>query len=125
MIAIEWQYRERVKDHTRASSVQSSPTVSGSAPLTADELDLFEGAGRVASTLMVCPALIRYISEESKKEADITKASRKAREERLMARTGLSATDVTKVIADEAAKGDGETEGAGGARRRGARRGKK
>ena len=98
-MAIEWQYREPVKDGSR-SNVASSPSVAGAAPLTADEFDLFEGAGKVASTLLAAPQLISYISEETKKEVDITKASRKAREEKLMARTGMSATDVSKIIAD-------------------------
>ena len=124
VMAIEWQYRERVKDGSRGS-VSASPTVSGSAPLTADEFDLFEGAGKVQATLLVAPQLIAYISEETKKEADITKASRKAREERLMARTGLSATDVGKLLADEAAKGATGMEGQEQGPRRRSRRTKK
>ena len=116
------QYRERVKDGSRGT-VSSSPSISGSAPLTADEFDLFEGAGKVAATLMVAPQLIAYISEETKKEADITKASRKAREEKLMARTGMSAMDVSKIVATEAAVAGGAVAGAEGSRRtRGNRR---
>ena len=122
VMAIEWQYRERVKDGSRGT-VSSSPTVSGSAPLTADEFDLFEGAGKVAATLMVAPQLIAYISEETKKEADITKASRKAREEKLMANTGMSAMDVSKIVANVAAGGGGGAEAVVGSRRsRGQRR---
>ena len=125
IMAIEWQYRERVKDGSRGT-VSSSPSISGSAPLTADEFDLFEGAGKVAATLMVAPQLIAYISEETKKEADITEASRKAREEKLMASMGMYAMDVTKIIANEAAKGDGGADGADGNRRpRNRNRGKK
>ena len=54
-------------------------------------------------------------------EADITKASRKAREERLMATTGLSSTEVAAMInkAADGAQGDSQ-EGKG--RRRGNRR---
>jgi translation initiation factor IF-1 len=84
-----------------------------------------EAAGKVQATLLVAPQLIAYISEETKKEADITKASRKAREERLMARTGLSATDVGKLLADEAAKGATGMEGQEQGPRRRSRRTKK
>ena len=122
VMAIEWQYCERVKDGSR-SNVASTPSVAGAAPLTADEFDLFEGAGKVASTLLVAPQLISYISEETKNEADITKAFRKAREEKLMARTGMSATDVRNIIANAAAQGTDGADGSGkGGRRRGARR---
>ena len=53
--------------------------------MTSDEFDLFEGQGKVASSFLVAPTLIAYIADETKKEADITKSSRKAREGQLMA----------------------------------------
>ena len=53
----------------------------------------------------MAPGLIAYIADETKKEADITKASRKAREERLTATSGLSAEEVAAMIAKQAAAG--------------------
>ena len=40
-MAIEWQYREKIKDRSRGS-ISASSTVAGSAPLTSDEFDLFD-----------------------------------------------------------------------------------
>ena len=76
--AIEWQYRERVRETSR-SHVVASVGVAGVPALTTGEVDLFEGAATTNATLMVCPLLIRYVSDESKTEADVSKAARKAR----------------------------------------------
>ena len=127
IMAIEWQYREKVREGSRGS-VASTPTVSGAPPMTADEFDLFEGAGKTCVTLMVAPALIAYISEESRKEADIAKSARKAREERMMSRSGVSAQTIGQIVAGAGAAADGgQASGApeGGQSRRAARRGKK
>ena len=88
--AIEWQYRERVRETLR-TSIDSSVSIAGAAALTSSEVDLLEGTLKVNATLMVCPELIKYVVEESKSEADVSKASWKAREERLFAHTGILA----------------------------------
>ena len=87
VMAIEWQYREKVKDKSRGS-IAASSTVAGSAPLTSDEFDLFEGGGRTNMPLMVDPKLVAYIADEMTKESDVSKSSRKAQEDKLMAATG-------------------------------------
>ena len=119
VMAIEWHYRELVKDGSRGS-VAARPSVSGSASLTTGEFDFFKGGGKTQCSLLVVPALISYMSDEMKMEAAITRASRKKTEERLMASTGMTSGQLAGVIqlAADGAK-DGE-----GAARRGRRRGK-
>ena len=116
VMAIEWQYRERVKDGSRGT-VAASPSVSGSVPMTADEFDLFEGQGRVASSFLVAPSLVAYIAEETEKEADISKAARKAREEKLMSQTST----ITQSAARTAQPPGPDDKGAGKGGRRGRR----
>ena len=121
-MAIEWQYREKVKDKLRGS-IAASSTVAGSAPLTSDEFDFFEGGGRTNMSLMVDPKLVEYIADEMKKESDVSKSSRKAREEKLMAATGLSAEVVVGLVRKQAGGGEGgNTGGAEGRASRRARR---
>ena len=110
--AIEWQYRERVRE-TSCSHVVASVDVAGAPALTTSEVDLIEGAAKTDATLMVCPLLIRYVSDESKTEADVSKAEYKASEERLLAHTGLS--DISQVAV---ALGGGHADGGGEAGRR-------
>ena len=116
--AIEWQYRERVRETSR-SHVVASVGVAGAPALTTSEVDLFEGAAKTNATLMVCPLLIRYVSDESKTEAAVSKAGRKAREERFLAHTGLS--DISQVAV---ASGGGHADGGGESGKAGRRRGK-
>ena len=118
MQAIEWEYRARERETSR-SHVVASVGVAGAPALTTTEVDLFEGAAKTIATLMVCPLLIRYVSDESKTEADVTKAGRKAREERLLTHTGLS--DISQVAV---ASGGGHADGGGESGKAGRRRGK-
>ena len=59
---------------------------------------------------MVAPQLIQYIGEELKRESDVTKTARKAREEKLMAATGLSVDEIVGPIgkAGKGVSGGGE-----------------
>ena len=50
------------------------------------EADLFDGLGAGAGVICVCPKVIQHVSEELKRQADIDKATRKAREEKQLAR---------------------------------------
>ena len=115
VMAIEWQYREKIKDRARGS-VSASGSVSGSAPLTSDEYDLFEGAGKTNMSLMVAPALVQYIADEMKRDSDVTRTARKAREEKLMAATGLSVDDIMGLIGKAGKGGNGEAGGDADAR---------
>ena len=101
------------------SHVVASVGVAGDLALTTSEVDLFEGAAKTNATHMVCPLLIRYVSDESKTEADVSKAARKAREERLLAHTGLS--DILQVAV---ASGGGHADGGGESGKARRRRGK-
>ena len=118
--AIEWQYRERVRETSR-SQVVASAGVAGAPALTSSEMDLFEGSAKVNATLMVSPQLIKYIAEESKSEADVSKASRKAREERLLAQSGFqdAAALASAVTGGGGDNGGDDTGKGGGGRRRG------
>ena len=54
--------------------------------LSAEEIDLYLGAGKNFSEVMVAPTLTEYISKQLEREASISKNTRKAREERALAR---------------------------------------
>ena len=119
VMAIEWQYREKMKDKSRGS-ISASSTVAGSAPRTSGEFDFFEGGGRTNMSLMVDPKLVEYIAYAMQKESDVSKSSRKAREEKSMAATGLSVEEVVGLIGKQA--GGGEDGNAGGTEARASRR---
>ena len=129
--AIEWQYRERVREGARGH-VSASSSLSGAVAMSADEFDLFEGGDEVNVTLCAAPALIRFVADESKKEADVSKAGRTAREEKLMAQTDMSFDDMVAQVLGKSGGGGGGagsgdaaadgTGGGGGGRRRRRRR---
>ena len=54
--------------------------------LSAEEIDLYLGSGKNFSEVMVAPTLTEYISKQLEREASISKNTRKAREERALAR---------------------------------------
>ena len=54
--------------------------------LSAEEIDLYLGASKNFSEVMVAPSLTEYISKQLEREASISKNTRKAREERALAR---------------------------------------
>ena len=87
--------------------------MAGAPALTADEFDLFEGGDKVNKTLCVCPLLISYVADESKKEADVSKAARKAREEKFMAATGMNINEIVsrELVRGDPASGGGAAEG--------------
>ena len=81
--------------------------MAGAPALTADEFDLFEGGDKVS------PLLISYVANESKKEADVSKAARKAREEKFMAATGMNINEIVsqELVRGDPASGGGAAEG--------------
>ena len=114
---IEFQYRERVRQADRSMVFGSgvSPTVAGSAPMTPEEADLFDGAERVHTTLCCSPQLVKHVTESLKDESMIAKEARKAREEQMMVRQAgrapppqptPSAFDVSGPLADMPADPD-------------------
>ena len=118
--------RERVKEPSRGH-VGASSTLAGTAAITSDEFDLFEGGDKANVTLCVAPALVRYVADESRKEADVSKAARKAREEQLMAATRMQIDDAISAALGRSGNGGGnpvldangeEVEGKGNGRRR-------
>ena len=93
--------RERVRDSARGA-VNAHVGTAGAFALTSDEFDLFEGGDKVNSTLCVAPDLIAYVARESEKEANVSKAARKAREEKLMANSGMSVDEVVAAALGQA-----------------------
>ena len=83
---IEYQHRERVRDGERGGH-SSVSELGGTAVLTDDEMDFFQGRSHASSTVCCSPALIKHVADGMEKEALIAKQSRKAREEKGLART--------------------------------------
>ena len=83
---IEYQYAEKVRDNERGGSAGATASASGSAVITNDEIDLFEGRQHVNPTVCCAPSLIEHVSKELEKEAQIQKQARKAREEKALLR---------------------------------------
>ena len=86
---IEFQYRERVKEHFSGVGGGAAPGVTGSAAMTLEESELFDGADRGHTTLCCCPSLVRHVTEQLRDSAEIQKQARKAREEQAALRHGL------------------------------------
>ena len=63
-----------------------SPTVAGSAAMSPEEANLFDGQERIHSTLCCSPALVRHDTKSLKDESLIAREARKAREEQMLAR---------------------------------------
>ena len=83
---IEYQHRERVRDGERGGH-SSVTELGGTAVLTDDEMDFFQGRSHASSTVCCSPALIKHVADGMEKEALIAKQSRKAREEKGLARS--------------------------------------
>ena len=63
-----------------------SPSAAGSAAISAEEADIFDGQERIHTTLCWSPALVKHVTEQLKDESLIAKEARKAREEQALAR---------------------------------------
>eukprot|EP00959_Pyramimonas_sp_CCMP1952_P338975 7098807-Pyramimonas_sp.AAC.1 len=81
---IEYQSAEKVRDGDRGGSASASSSVSGSAVIASDEMDLSEGRQHVNPKVCCAPSLIEHVSKELEKESQIQKQARKAREERAL-----------------------------------------
>ncbi|CAK0823709.1 unnamed protein product, partial [Prorocentrum cordatum] len=70
---IEYQYAEKVREGERGGTAGASSSVAGSAVITHDEMDLFEGRQHVNPTVCCAPTLIEHVSKELEKESQIQK----------------------------------------------------
>ena len=113
---IEFQYRERVKSHF-GYLAGGTVGVSGSAAMTTEEAQLFEGADRVQSTVCCSPLLVKHVSEQLRDVAEVQKQARKAREEQASVHQGQHPGD------DSGPGAEGGDAGGNRQRRRGRGRG--
>ncbi|CAK0801276.1 unnamed protein product [Prorocentrum cordatum] len=70
---MEYQCAEKVREGERGGSAGASSSVAGSAVITNDEMDLFEGRQHVNPTVCCAPAPIEHASKELEKESQIQK----------------------------------------------------
>jgi hypothetical protein len=80
---IEYQYRDRMRD-ARSGGMQGGAAASGLtglAVMQGEEADLFDGIPKDGGVVCVAPQLVKWISAELERTAQIDKAARKAREE--------------------------------------------
>ena len=57
----------------------------GAAGPSSEEAAMWTGATKDNQNVMVCPALLRYVSKEAETQVNLLKSVRKAREERALA----------------------------------------
>ena len=72
---IEYSYLDKLKDLEGGGS-------SGSGRLTSEEQALFAGTSRMATSLMICPALLDQVKQEVDREGGLLKNLAKSREAR-------------------------------------------
>ena len=80
---VEYHYQNVEKDKEETAKKQKGHSA---APLTSEEMMLFQGTGKSHFESMICPDLMEHIAKALERDANILKQSRKAREERALAR---------------------------------------
>ena len=88
MQLIQFQYRERSREGALGGfqGGAASAAVTCHLAMQGEEAILFDGFSKVDGTARICQQLVQWISEELKRKAEIDKAARNAREERVLAR---------------------------------------
>ena len=98
----EWHFEEkrRAAEGSRAGGTGGAPDEAGgeqgkkggnkkkgfqSGGPSAEEAAMWTGATKDNQNVMVCPALLRYVSKEAESQVILLKSVRKAREERALA----------------------------------------
>ena len=99
----EWHFEEkrRAAEGSRAGGTGSTPDEAGgeqggkkgnnkkkgigAAGPSSEEVAMWTGATKDNQNVMVCPALLRYVSKEAETQVNLLKSVRKAREERALA----------------------------------------
>jgi len=128
---IEFQYRERVKEHHLGAGGGGAPAVTGSAAMSIEEAELFDGADRVHATLCCSPELVKHVTAQMRDQAELQRHARQAREEQAAWRDSVQPGQ--RALQGPGAAGGGaaagpagpsdETPDAVGAKGRGRRRG--
>ena len=81
---IEHHYRNEEK--AREEKKRKEKGGKGGVGMPTDEAELFLGAGKNFTEVMLCPTLSEFVSKQLERDAAIMKQSRKAREERALAK---------------------------------------
>jgi len=114
---IEYQYRERSREGARTAGgvmTGAAGSVAGAAALHGEEVDLFDGIGRVAGGVCVAPNLTEWIAGELERTSRIDKQARKAREERALLQSATGASGAA--TGPPGQSNPGESGGGGGKR---------
>ena len=79
----EYYYKQIERDEHEKSRGQDKKNSRG---LALDEVEYFQGTDKTAYDSMICPALAEWIAKQAERDSSIAKQTRKAREERALAR---------------------------------------
>ena len=79
----EYHYRQIERDEFEKARTKDKKAAAG---LSMDEVEYFQGTEKTATDSMIAPQLVEWIATQGERDASIMKQTRKAREERALAR---------------------------------------